>query len=299
MKYPRDIFVFNAQINPLIWNKYLFILIVAVILNNLFFIVKAQNPINIDGVDLYMYPTNSHNPGPVAGELTDSVTINGTSKYYIMPDPIVNPSFHYAIDPFANVTSSFAWTVTPAISTLGAVSVPAHPAALHYRQINWTSIGTGNILVTETSIAGCGGSTDTTPVAVIAAPHVTGISFTPLACASDTIIPYYDEYGPIAGVTVSCAVQADSGISVNYSLTGPAGFGAAYTNQVAFLGNDTTLDLSGILLTYPGVYTLTINTITDRIAKKSGLPAIPDGTFNTFVLQPIPSARPVFHVTNQ
>lgn len=242
---------------------------------------------------LYKHGTNSG--GVNAQENTDSVTIGGTTKYYVLPDPVANPSFVYGTSLWNNVVSTFGWTVPAGLSTAGAVATAAQPTAQQYKQIVWTGTGTGNIQVIETSSTGCVGSTLLTPVAVIAAPAVTAITIPNITCHVGTVP--YTLPGPAATLTISCAVLGSQGVSINYSLAGPSGF-TTVTNTVS-LGNSTTLDLSGINLTEPGTYTLTINNITDRIATKSGLLAIASGTAQIFVVTPQPATGPMYHVPNQ
>lgn len=244
---------------------------------------------------LYQHGRNSGGVDPQ--ENTDSVTVGGTTKYYVLPDAVVNPGFDYNTDLFANIISTFNWTVTPAIASGGAQAVGTFPS--NYKQITWTSTGTGTISVTETAAAsqgGCTGSTTTINVEVIAAPDVTAVSVPNTTCHSGTI-PYALTC-PNATLTISSAVNGNKGVVVNWSLTGPSGF-TPVTNQTANLGNSTTLDLSSVTLTHPGTYTLTINWVTDRIATKSGLTQIADGTSTTFVVTAAPNTGPIYHIPNK
>jgi hypothetical protein len=231
-----------------------------------------------------------------ATENTDSVTVGGTTKYYVLPDAVVNPSFNYATDLFANVISTFNWSVTPALASGGVVAVPAHSSAPHYKQITWTATGSGTVSAQEVSTVSCAGSTTTINVLVISAPDVTAVSVPNTSCFSGTIP--YTLTCPNAMLTISSAVNGNKGIVVNWSLTGPTGF-TSILNQTANLGNSSTLDLSGVTLTHPGTYTLTINTVTDRIATKSGLTAIADGTNTTFVVTVAPNTGPIYHLPNK
>lgn len=246
---------------------------------------------------LYQHGTNSGGADPQ--ENTDSVTVGGTTKYYVLPDATVNPSFDYNTDLFANVISTFNWSVTPALASGGVQNVVAYPTAPHYKQVTWTATGTGSIQVQEVANAsqgGCAGSTLTMNVEVIAAPDVTAASVPNTTCYSGTIP--YSITCPNATLTISSDVNGNKGVVVNYDLTGPAGF-TPVTNQTANLGNSTTLDLSAITLTHPGTYTLTINWVTDRIATKSGLTQIADGTFTNFIVTAAPNTGPIYHIPNK
>ncbi len=261
-------------------------------------IVNAQAPAIVapDGNTLYKHGTNAG--GINAQENTDSVTSGGTSVYYVLPDPIVNPLFNYSVSLWNNIVSTnFAWTVPGSLSALGAQPVATHALALHYKQISWTGTGTGNIQVVETSSSGCVGSTLLTPVEVISKPSVTSITIPNINCNIGTV-PYTTLHCPNATLAITCAVKGLKGVSVVYSMSGPAGF-VPVTNVSQVLGNSSTLDLSAIILSQPGIYTLTINSIADRISIKSGLTAIASGITQTFAVTPQPVTGPAYHITNQ
>lgn len=213
-------------------------------------------------------------------ENTDSVTVGSTLKYYVQPDATI-----------AGTLSTFSWTITPALGSQTAGS-PTNIADVTFAG----TPATGTIVVQETSPSGCAGSTTTINVEAIAAPDVTAITIPAPGCPTGTD-GSYTVAGPTATLTISSSVKGFKGVSVNWSLTGPAGF-TSVLNQTANLGNGTTIDLSGITLTHSGTYTLTINTITDRIATKSGLTAIVDGTDQTFVLNRAPVTGPIYHLPN-
>jgi hypothetical protein len=265
---------------------------------------SQPNPINIESVNLYKHGTNSGNIiGPVAGEATDSVTIGSTTKYYIMPDGVVNPTFNFGTDPYANVLSTFTWTVTPAISTLGAVAVPAHNTALHYKQINWTSTGTGTIQVTEKSNAGCDGTTINTPVEVIASPGVQFSSTSSSDCRTD---PEGGINYSLLGIPLSWTsfVSGKRQLSVNITISCTnASFGAPQIHNnipIKETGAGTgTFDLP-VILNYYGIYTIALTAINDRISIKSEI----NGTAGAsatylFVINSSPVSEPIYHVPNE
>lgn len=244
---------------------------------------------------LYQHGRNSGGVDPQ--ENTDSVTVGGTTKYYVLPDATVNPGFDYNTDLFANIISTFNWTVTPALASGGVQAIGTYPS--NYKQITWTATGTGTITATEVaavSQGGCTGSTTSIDVEVITAPDVTGVTVSDITCHAGTIP--YSLTCPNASLTISSAVNGNKGVVVNWSLTGPSGF-TPVTNQTANLGNSTTLDLSAVTLTHPGTYTLTINWVTDRIATKSGLTQIADGTNTTFLVTAAPNTGPIYHIPNK
>ncbi len=278
--------------------------IIAISCFTLFEAYSQPNPINIESVSLYKHGTNSTDiVGPVAGEAIDSVTIESTTKYFDMPDPVVNPSYNFGTDPYSNVFSTFVWIVTPSISSAGAVVVPAHNTAMHYKQITWTSTGIGNIQVTERSNAGCNGSTITVPVEVIAAPTVQYSSTSSSDCRTeaDSSVNY-----SLTGIPISwtSSVSGKRQLMVNITIScSNSEFGTPQTyNNIAITetGAGTgTFDLP-IVLNYYGVYTITLTAINDRISTKSGV----EGTVGassayTFLLSKTPVTNPLFHVPNE
>jgi hypothetical protein len=266
-------------------------------------VYSQPNPISVESVSLYKHSTNSTDlVGPVAGESTDSVSVGSTTKYYCMPDGSINSSFNYGTDPFANVTSTYNWSVTPALASGGVVAVPAHNTALHYRQIEWTSTGTGNIQVTERSNLGCDGNTLTTPVEVIAVPTVQYPSATNSDCftGTESSLNYV-----LAGIPVvwTSTVSGKRQLKINITISCTnAGFGIVQTHNnitVTETGAGTGTFDCPIVLNYYGVYTITLTAISDRISAKTSI----NGTVGvnstyTFVLSKNPVSNPIYHITN-
>jgi hypothetical protein len=253
------------------------------------------NSYNVNSQTLYRHGYNSSGQTPM--EAIDSVTTGGTTRYWVYPDLSLNPGYNPANPLTTPLTSTFAWTVTNTGGTASGVvaTVGTYGAYTNYKQVTWSGSGTINLSSIETSGAGCQGTSIVTPVQVITAPNVTAISFSALSCPTGSIP--YTMPGPTATLTISCAVNGQKQVSIVYNVTGPAGF-TPVMGAIANLENSNTLDLSGINLTQPGTYTLTIVSITDRIATKSGLTAIADGISNTFILLPTPVTGPMYHVPN-
>jgi hypothetical protein len=296
--------IFICSMFGLYLKRFTTVLLAFVTCYTIGFEVSAQpNPINIESVNLYKHGTNSSDVvGPLAAEATDSVAVGSTSKYYSMPDTVVNGSFKYSVDPYANVSSTFTWTVTPALSTLGVVAVPAHNTALHYRQITWTSTGSGNIQVTERSSAGCNGTTITTPVTVIALPVVQFSSTASSDCRTDPegAINY-----SLTGIPVSwtSSVSGKRQLKVNITISCTnTGFGVLQTHNnitITETGSGTgTIDLP-VALNYYGLYTITLTSVNDRISVKSGMNGTVGASASyTFVISKNPDSNPVYHVPN-
>lgn len=254
----------------------------------------AQNPISVDAKSLYKHTTNSTDlTGPVAFEATDSVTVGGKSVYYVMPDANVNASFNSATDLFLNVTSTFGWTIT-GVPTGTVSAVATHATATQYKEISWTGKGLGTLQVIE-STASCAGSITSIPVMVIDVPKVTGVNFSAISCPTGAV-PY-----TLAGPTATLVITSDVAIGhrdieVNYSLTGPAGF-ANIASTLAIVNEGTTIDLTTVNLNQPGIYTLKIISMTDRISRKSGVVSLLNNDY-TFTVNRAPVTGKIYHVPN-
>jgi hypothetical protein len=266
---------------------------------------SQPNPITVESVPLYIHTTNSSDlVGPVAAEATDYVTIGSTTKYYVMPYQATNPLFNAAIDLFANVVSTFTWTVTPALSTAGAVATTgAYSGAPHYKQIVWTGLGSGNIQVREKSNLGCDGNIISTPVEVILAPTVQFSSTSNGDCSSAADGSVH--YSITGGLPISwtSSVTGTKLLKVNYTINCTnVGFGGIQTHNnvtVTETGAGTgTFDIS--FLERFGIYTITLTAINDRISKKSGINGTLSGSsVYTFVLSPTPASGNVYHRANE
>ena len=259
-----------------------------------FALLNAQPAsVSIESATLYQHGRNSG--GITAFENIDSVTLGSTTKYYVLPDAAVNASFNVITNPFDNVISTFNWTVPVALATGQDDTVPAYPTASHYKQVTWTGLGADTIRVTETSavaVGGCTGLQVKTPVRVIAAPDITSVTIGNATCQTTPI----SVACPNATLGISCVVNGNKGVEIAYSITGPAGFTSI--NGTANLNNSNALTLSGHLLDRAGAYTLTITTVTDRIAKKCGLLAIAETAAATFYVTPTPKTGTTLHVPN-
>ena len=262
---------------------------------------SQANSYSVNSETLYRHGYNSG--GANVQENTDSVTTGGLTRYWVYPDLSLNPGYNVSNPLTTPLTSAFNWTTSGATGSAAGViaAVGAYGTYTNYKQVTWGGTGTINLNATETSGAGCvGGTAVTTPIAVIAAPDVTAIAFSAITCPTGPIP--YTKAGPTATLTITCPVNGNKEVIVNWSLTcsNAAWHGGTAQTGTANLGNGNTIDLSSVVnLSHPGTYTLTIVDITDRIATKSGLTAIADGTSNTFILLPTPVSGPMYHVPNQ
>ncbi len=291
---------------PSMSEKFLFVkLAFAIVLSFVLLNVYAQNPLNVESVNLYKHGTNSHNlVGPVAGETKDSVTTGSVMKYYIPPDTNVNPGYTGILT--GTLKSSFNWTTSAATgSASGTISgVTGYLAYQNYKQITWSGIGTINFNAQEISDSGCAsGTTTTVPVVIIAVPTVA-----------------YSRTD--SGV---CVTQADG--SVNLSLTGLPINWTSSVSGIRLLNVNVTITCTNalfgglhsysnisvtetgagkgtfnlpVVLNYYGSYTITLTAINDRISTKS----VVNGTTGvanvyTFLINKTPVTGPAYHVPNQ
>jgi hypothetical protein len=277
------------------------------ILWNEFGIWAQPSTVDPEGIaNLFRLGYNSNNNPFATEEGTDSLTVGAANvRYFINPDLVINPSYNPGVDYNANLVSSFAWTAAPVNVADPAATINAVVGySSNYKKITFSNLAAAPadyiISVTE-SANGCSGTPFSFTTRLIANPDITGITIANVTCQSGTIP--YNITCPNATLSVSSAVNGVRGVKVTYTITGPAGSGYSYTSPApVILGNTNseTLNLSGVThLTHPGAYTLTINTVTDRIATKSGFTAIADGTNTIFYVTPSPVTSPTKHVTNQ
>jgi hypothetical protein len=269
----------------------------------------AQNPINVESIDLYKHTTNSSDVvGPLAEELTDSVISGSSTKYYIIPDPALNGSYSGILA--GSLSSSFNWTLTGATGgaagTINAVTTPTdYSAFTNYKSVTWSGIGTINLNVREQSLAGClSSNTTTTPVAVIDTPSVQFSSTSGNVCVSgsDGSLGYN-----LTGLPVNwtSSVSGLRYLTVDYTIScSNAGFGGlqSFSNDtVTETGAGTgNFNISTLPLDFYGVYTITITNVHDRISAKcstNGSLVVP--LVYSFSLNPSPVSGPFYHRPNQ
>ena len=172
----------------------------------------------------------------------------------------------------------------------------------NYQQVTWSGIGTIDLNVQEISAASCSGTATTIPVVVIASPTVSFSSTSSSDCftGADGSLNY-----TLAGLPVNwtSSVTGKRQLLVNISITctnalygGPI----IYNNiTVTETGAGTgTFNLSAPL-NYYGLYTITLMAINDRISTKSKINGSVSGSTFVFLVSPIPTSRPMYHITNQ
>jgi hypothetical protein len=256
--------------------------------------VFAQNPITPETTALYKHTTNSTNlVGPVAGEAIDSVTTTSVMKYYVLPDINVNPGF---VAPFTNLVSTFGWTTS--VATGSAAGVIANvPSSVHanYQQVTWSGIGTINLNVVENSVSGCAsGSTTTIPVSIINIPTVTGGAAPSAQCTSDPATVTFAV--PLA--TLTSDISTPDKVRINYTVYNPDNTVLFPAANLDLAKGAATFNLTLTGATQYGAYKVTINSVSDRISRKSVVAGIVNTPNILLTVNRIPVTGPIYHLPN-
>lgn len=258
--------------------------------------IVSVNAQQLGTTGLYMHGTNSS--GTSTNENTDSVTVGAIMDYYVAPDPLISPSYNFTVDKKLNLNSTFTWAAIP--NTGVTITKPKDASyAENYVSIHWpNSIGAINLDVQEKANSGsCSGSTRTIPILVIAKPTVTGGAAPAAQCTSDPGTLSFQV--PVALTSDLAVAGIANRVKINYTVTNP--------NATVFQGaTDIDLDktatfftLSLATATQYGNYTVTINSVSDRISRKSnvaGTLAAP--TTITLTVNRVPVTGPIYHLPN-
>jgi hypothetical protein len=228
----------------------------------------------------------------------DSITHGALNVgYFVLPDPAI-----------ASASNTYTWGSTgTAISSITKDVTNGNKAVAVFN--SGTLTGTGTITVTETSSAGCPGSTTTIDYAVIAAPTT---EFTAASAA-----------GVCLGVADGSAAQTLSNIPIAFTcgIAGPnknlvVTYNVSCTSGsfTAVNGATANVTVTGpgagtfnipTVLNYYGTYTVTVTAINDRISTKSavnGTTADINGggiqSTYTFAVTRTPVTGPIYHLSN-
>jgi len=238
----------------------------------------AQNEVAMPG-GFHQFGENSSDV-IAASESIDSVTVGAIMQYWAQPDPaLLNPA------------NSYVWTISPTIGTQTA-GTPTDLATI-------TFVGTpatGTITFHEVSAAGCAAA-DITPVniAVIAKPTA---KFGANPASECTQSPGSLTF--TLPVILTSSLPAINLLSLNYTVKNPDGstLSGPTVIQLSKTAVSFNVTLTGAL--QYGFYTVTLNSVSDRISIKSGVSG--DVTANPTIMLGVnltPSTGNVFHVTNQ
>ncbi len=245
---------------------------------------------------------SSGNPTPL--EATDSVTVGGALDYFVMPDPTLNPGYDFATNPLTNLNSTFDWTGTTGAS--GIVYKKSGPTDIpNYVTITWGNTpGLFQVSVYEISAAGCQDATPTTiPVQVIAAPTLTypAAGGSESICGTGTDGSLGINPSPI-NVNFTSSVSGNRQMQLVYTITS-VNHGTIASNVTANItetgAGSGTFTLAAPLQYYD-TYTVTLNTVSDRISRKSNVVSNASGnTTFTVVITPTPNTGTIYHLPNQ
>jgi len=286
----------NTQTKPIMKIKHLFLVL---------FGLAAALAVNAQTWPAGMQPHGSNSSGnPTPAEATDSVTVGGVLDYFVMPDPVLNPGYDFTTNPLTNLNSTFNWTGTTGASSIvykksGPTDIP------NYVTITWGNTpGAYQVSVYEISAAGCQDATPTTiPVQIIAAPTLTypAAGGSESICGTGTDGSLNINPSPIT-VNFTSSVSGNRQMQLVYTITS-ASHGTIASNVTANIteaGPGTGTFTLAAPLQYYDTYTVTLNTVSDRISRKSNVVSNASGnTTFTVVITPTPNTGTIYHLPNQ
>lgn len=287
----------------------------------LFFVAGAQAQILTN----YVIQTNT-------GETVDTVTVNSTTRLYVMPDPVYSPSYNATTNANIGVNETWTWSngVTKAAS------------GENWIEQNWTATGTVTVDVVEANTTvSCAGSTSTINVEVIDEPTVTytSVDGSPVFGSAASPFSFCESDGRLTTDYVQAAftseIAGNPSYQIQYTITVDTSSdgGSTWSNIAArtqtFAGSSSTQQASNaatLNLTVPTGgfvaianasadqrptrFTYTLNGVNDRISRKSDYLTNNtaaatawswyDTTAETVVIvvNPSPVTGPIYHISN-
>jgi hypothetical protein len=259
-----------------------------------------DNSYTVGTEELFKHGLNSDG-ATVAAENTDSVTSSGVTRYWYFPDTSINPGYDVYNPLTTALTNTFTWDIIPGTGTAnGVIAAVGADTHLNYRQVTWSGVGVDTLSIYESTVT-CNGDSVKIPVAVINAPTLRytaagGVWGTCASGADGTIDVVADSFN----VVFTSAVLGNRQMKLKYDITCTnVGF-APVANQEVNINETTNRFALAAHLHYYGVYTITLKTVTDRIAVKSGVEAAATvNTTFTINIYPTPASGTVNHRPNQ
>lgn len=239
----------------------------------------GQELANPDVTNFRQHGTNNGNT-VVATENTDSITVSAVMRYWAQPDPAV-----------ANAANTYAWTITPALgSQTGGTTTNIATVTFG------NAPATGTIQVVETAVTGtCPGSTRSIPVEVIAKPTATGGSAPTAQCSSN---PGLLTFAVPITTSTGEVVHAFNTVRVNFTVFNPDNSQLIAAQDIELVRGATTFNVTLTGAVQYGNYKVTINSVSDRISRKSAVA----GTITTpdilLAVNRIPVTGPIYHLPN-
>jgi len=231
--------------------------------------------------------TNSANQDRSATtEAVDSVTVGATLQYYVEPDPDVNVK---------NALNTYTWTYDPLLITTGNVAAGANTQTITFVAAKPAAQGT--IQVRENSVGGCNSAITTSiPVRVIDKPTATGGGIVAAQCSSDPTLLTFN-----VPITTTCdeIIHAFNTVRVNFTVKKPDNSVLFAAQDIELVRGATTFPLAlGAGATTYGNYIVTINSVSDRISRKSAIAGTVTTPDITLTVNKTPVTGKIYHLPN-
>ena len=225
-----------------------------------------QHGFNEDGGPFNNANTTATPPSPEytgwqTREIRDSVTITSKVKYFVLPNAGLNPGYSIT-DPLANVRSTFNWS-------LGSTPLGSFSGTSPLIEITWHTLGTDILTVEEVpQDPTCEIIPTSIPIVVIPKPTIefvansTGQPYLSVFCFS-----IEQDVEPLPWDFDLKIETQSSQIDISYTVT------VNGVNAPDLAGNNKRIVDGKLPFTFPnlGEYVITITSITDRVARKSGV----------------------------
>jgi hypothetical protein len=264
------------------------------------FALHAQSPatVNDGSSTLAQFGLNSAGNAS-AHEYVDSLTTGAASvKYLVYPDSTLSPLYNFTTSATANLNSHFVWSVAPGAGvTIDTVNAGY---ASNYALISYPTPGAlpANYVLSVYEKVNSGSCVDATPrsyaVRLINIPTVTGGTAPGPQCSNTPVVTFAI---PVTLTSDLAVAGLANRVRVNYTITGPGAYASGPTD-VDLDKTATSFNVTLTGATTYGVYTITINSVSDRISRKSAVAGtITTGTMS-LIVNKVPVTGPVYHIPN-
>lgn len=215
----------------------------------------------------------------IATESIDTVTVGATMQYWVQPDAAIT-----------GTNSTFTWTVPVALGSQTAGT----PTNLADIQFSASPVASTAITVVETAPAGCADATPTSfNVAVINKPTATFGTDPSGQCTNTPSSVIFT-----LPITLTTDLPAGNPLTVNYTVTNPDASVLIPANDYNIMEATGTISVTLTGASQYGTYTVTINSVNDRISTKSNVVGTITDASIALVVNRTPVTGPVFHKKN-
>jgi hypothetical protein len=167
----------------------------------------------------------------------------------------------------------------------------------NYKQVSWTGTGTINLNTQENSSGGCAsGSTTTIPITIIAIPTATGGAAPASQCSSNPALLTFTV--PVTLTSDLPTAGAANTVRVNYTVTNPDASVLSGAANIELNKGAATFNVTLTGATQYGNYTVTINSVSDRISRKSNVAGTVTTPNITLTVLHTPVTGPIYHIPN-